>query len=62
MSIKSQATDKAAEDNTKEFSLEDAEFNYVMNVNQAKQNIVGEYNRVMSAFLHYVASSRVGYS
>lgn len=42
--------------------LTEAEFNYVMNVNQAKQNIVQEYNRVMSAFLNYVAKSRLGYA
>lgn len=41
--------------------LTEAEFNYVMNVNQAKSAIVEEYNRVMSAFLKYVASSRLGY-
>lgn len=33
-----------------------------MNVNVAKQNIVDEYNRVMSAFLKYVASARLGYA
>ena len=37
------------------------EFNYVMNVNGAKSNIVDEYNRVMSAFLKYIAVSRFGY-
>lgn len=44
------------------YTLTEAEFNYVMNVQTAKQNIVDEYNRVISAFLKYVASSRLGYS
>lgn len=42
-------------------SLRDEEFNYVMNVNQARFNINQEYNRVLSAFLHYVACNRGGY-
>lgn len=39
--------------------LTDAEFNYVMNIQTAKQNIVDEYNRVISSFLKYVSSSRL---
>lgn len=42
--------------------LTEAEFNYIMNVNQAKQNIVEEYNRVISAFMKYVTTSRLGYN
>jgi len=42
--------------------LTEDEFNYVLNVNQAKANIVGEYNRVISAFLKYIASARLGYA
>lgn len=42
-------------------ALKDEEFNYVMNVNQARYNIQQEYNRVLSAFLHYVACNRGGY-
>ena len=42
-------------------SLTEAEFNYIMNVNQAKQGVIEEYNRVLSAFLNYIAKSRLGY-
>lgn len=42
-------------------ALKDEEFNYVMNVNQARLNVNSEYNRVLSAFLHYVACNRGGY-
>lgn len=42
-------------------ALTAAEFNYIMNINEAKQNIVAEYNRVMSAFLSYVSCTRLGY-
>lgn len=52
----------ARSDKSKAHELTEEEFNYVMNVNVAKQNIVNEYNRVMSAFLKYVASSRLGYT
>lgn len=45
-----------------EHELNEEEFNYVLNINQAKNNIVGEYNRVISAFLKYIASSRLGYA
>lgn len=45
----------------KSFTLTDAEFNYVMNVNKAKQAVADEYNRVMSAFLNYVSKSRLGF-
>lgn len=41
--------------------LTEEEFNYVMNINQAKQGVANEYNRVLSAFLNYVAKSRMGY-
>lgn len=41
--------------------LTDEEMNYLINLNAAKQNIIKEYDRVMSAFLHYLASSRFGY-
>jgi hypothetical protein len=41
--------------------LNEEEFNYLMNVNAAKQNIVQEYDRVMSAFLKYIATSRLQY-
>lgn len=56
-SIKNKANepDKAHE-------LTEAEFNYVMNINQAKQNHAQEYNRVMSAFLKYLAVDRFGYA
>lgn len=47
---------------TSTHDLTEAEFNYIMNVNQAKQNIVSEYDRVISAFLHYIAGSRLGYT
>lgn len=56
-SIKSTATNPE-----QEHTLTEAEFNYVMNINQAKQGVVAEYNRVMSAFLKYVASDRLKYS
>ncbi len=42
--------------------LTEEEFNYVMNINQAKQNIAQEYTRVMSAFLKYLSVSRFGYA
>lgn len=45
-----------------QMALKDEEFNYVMNVNQARFNINNEYNRVLSAFLHYVAANRGGYN
>lgn len=41
--------------------LTEEEFNYIMNVNKAKENIVQEYNRVLSAFMHYISCSRMGY-
>ena len=60
MSIKSDAEN--TKDSVKEYQLEEAEFNYLMNINDAKNNNAQEYNRVMSAFLHYIASSRLGYA
>lgn len=49
--------------NTKDIQeLTEDEMNYLINLNAAKQNIAQEYDRVMSAFLHYVASSRLGYN
>lgn len=41
--------------------LKEEEFNYVVNINTAKQNVSAEYNRVMSAFLKYITVSRLGY-
>lgn len=41
--------------------LTEEEFNYLVNINAAKDNIVQEYNRVMSAFLKYVTVSRLGF-
>ena len=46
---------------TMTYTLTEGEFNYAMNVNAAKQGVMNEYNRVLSAFLHYVSSSRLGY-
>lgn len=54
--IKDQALNK-----TEDAALTEAEFNYIMNVNQAKQGVAAEYDRVMSAFLSYIAISRLGY-
>lgn len=54
-SIKNSQT--AAQDHV----LSEQEFNYVMNVQTAKQAIADEYNRVMSAFLKYVSTTRLGY-
>lgn len=45
---------------THELTLQ--EFNYVMNIQQAKQNNSNEYNRVISAFLKYICGSRLGYA
>lgn len=42
-------------------TLTESEFNYLMNINQAKSNIAQEYNRVISAFLKYVSATRLGY-
>lgn len=54
-SVKKQAS------NSSTHALTDAEFNYIMNIQTAKQHIVDEYNRVISAFMKYVSSSRLGY-
>lgn len=51
--------DKANKEQT--HTLTEEEFNYVMNINVAKQNIAEEYTRVISAFLKYIACSRLGY-
>lgn len=53
---------KNSSDGPQSHTLTEDEFNYVMNINQAKQSISQEYTRVMSSFLHYVSSSRLGYS
>jgi hypothetical protein len=42
-------------------TLTDAEFNYVMNANRAKQQHIEADNLILSAFLNYVAKSRLGY-
>lgn len=52
---------ESADDGAQEHPLTEAEFNYVMNINQARENVGQEYTRVISAFLHYIASSRLGY-
>ena len=44
-----------------EHELTEAEFNYIMNVNDAKMKVTQEYNRVISAFLNYIAHSRLAY-
>lgn len=54
-SIKKQSQD------TQTHTLSEQEFNYVMNIQSAKQNVMEEYNRVISAFLKYVTSERLGY-
>lgn len=55
-------TIKNSESAPTEHKLSDAEFNYVMNIHQAKQNIMQEYDRVTSAFLYYLASNNFGYT
>lgn len=45
----------------KEFTLTDAEFNYLANMNTSMQNRQAEDRRVITAFLYYIATSRLGY-
>lgn len=62
--VKDQAQAKTApsqNDEALEVTLKDEEFNYIMNVNVARNNVNQEYNRVMSAFLHYISCSRMGF-
>lgn len=44
-----------------ERKLTEEEFKYVLAINQAKQQIMQEYNNVQAAFLNYVAKTRMGY-
>jgi hypothetical protein len=61
--VKDQALNqvKDTDDDASEFFLKEEEFNYIINVNIARNAIQQEYHRVMSAFLHYIAASRLGY-
>lgn len=53
--------DKIMDNNTNEFALKEEEFNHLMNLNVAKNQIVQSANVMMSSFLHYVATNRLGY-
>lgn len=59
--LKQKLQQQEESDEPQSMALKDEEFNYVMNVNQARSNINQEYNRVLSAFLHYVACNRGGF-
>lgn len=52
---------RSQSEKTSTHTLTEAEFNYVMNIQTAKQNIVDEYNRVTSAFLKYVSCDRLNF-
>lgn len=41
--------------------LTQEEFDYVLAINRAKQGVMLEYNNVQSAFLNYLAKTRMGY-
>lgn len=42
--------------------LTDQEFQYLKAMNDARQRIYGEQGQTISAFLYYVAGSRLGYA
>ncbi len=52
---------KIPDPNIESHQLTDEEWNYVANIFKSKQAIADEYNRVISAFLKYVTSSRLDY-
>src|ERR1700752_83094 len=45
----------------KSHTLTEAEFNSVMNLNVAKQNIINDLNKAISSYLKGIASTRLGY-
>lgn len=48
-------------DKEKSFELTSQEFNYLKAMNDARQRIYAEQGRTISAFLYFVAGSRLGY-
>lgn len=52
---------KDANENERSWSLRPEEYNYVLAINQAKLRVAQEYTNVQSAFLNYIAKTRMGY-
>lgn len=56
--LKDKALNKSSE---KKFTLTDTEFNYISSMHVSRQRIYEEQSKNMSAFLYYIAGTRLGY-
>jgi hypothetical protein len=54
--------DTAAQPDERTHVLNEEEFNYVMNLQQAKTDDLAKWNRTISAFLKYITVSRLNYT